>query len=113
MLGRVGALVTVNALREAGRELTTDSFLSAMESLSFDDVVTGVSVQMSPKNHRAATNMIISKVTDGVWQPVHSSNKQQLLDGDKGHRRISAGDPLLDIFPVNPCCATTLLARLR
>lgn len=70
VLGRVGALVTVNALREAGPDLTTDSFLAAMESLSFDDVVTGVSVRMSPENHRAATDMIISKVTDGIWQPV-------------------------------------------
>lgn len=70
VLGRVGAMVTINALEEAGPDLTTDSFLDAMESLAFSDVVTGVNVQMSPTNHRAGSGIILSQVQDGIWEPV-------------------------------------------
>ena len=70
VLGRVGAMVTIEALREAGPDLTTDSFLAAMESLDFSDPVTGVDIKMSATNHRAGNDMILSKVTDGVWEPV-------------------------------------------
>lgn len=70
VLGRVGAMVTIEALRKAGPELTTDSFLAAMESLDFSDPVTGVDIKMSATNHRAGNDMILSKVTEGVWEPV-------------------------------------------
>lgn len=70
VLGRVGAMVTIEALRKAGPDLTTDSFLAAMESLDFSDPVTGVDIKMSATNHRAGNDMILSKVIDGVWEPV-------------------------------------------
>ena len=70
VLGRVGAMVTIEALRKAGPDLTTDSFLAAMESLDFNDPVTGVDIKMSATNHRAGNDMILSKVIDGVWEPV-------------------------------------------
>ncbi|WP_372635852.1 ABC transporter substrate-binding protein [Alcanivorax jadensis] len=70
VLGRVGAIGTIEALRKAGPDLTTDSFLAAMESLDFSDPVTGVDIKMSATNHRAGNDMILSKVIDGVWEPV-------------------------------------------
>src|SRR5699024_1675315 len=44
VLGLIGARVTIEALRKAGPELTTESFLTAMESLDFSDPVTGVDI---------------------------------------------------------------------
>ena len=44
--------------------------LAAMESLDFNDPVTGVDIKMSATNHRAGNDMILSKVIDGVWEPV-------------------------------------------
>jgi branched-chain amino acid transport system substrate-binding protein len=70
VLGRVGAMVMINALRDAGPDLTTESFLDAMESLKFTDKVTGVETQMSETNHRAGSGIILSQVKEGVWQPV-------------------------------------------
>ncbi len=70
VLGRVGAMVMINALRDAGPDLTTESFLDAMESLKFTDKVTGVDTQMSETNHRAGSGIILSQVKDGIWQPV-------------------------------------------
>ena len=70
VLGRVGAEVTIEALRKAGPDLTTESFLAAMESLDFSDPVTGVDIKMSADNHRAGNDIILSKVIDGIWEPV-------------------------------------------
>lgn len=70
VLGRVGAMVMINALRDAGPDLTTESFLDAMESLKFTDKVTGVDTQMSETNHRAGSGIILSQVQEGVWRPV-------------------------------------------
>jgi len=70
VLGRVGAMVMINALRDAGPDLTTESFLDAMESLKFTDKVTGVDTQMSETNHRAGSGIILSQVKDGIWRPV-------------------------------------------
>ncbi len=70
VLGRVGAMLTINALREAGPDLTTESFLDALESLKFSDKVTGVETEMSETNHRAGSGIILSQVQDGIWRPV-------------------------------------------
>ncbi|MGB2337388.1 MAG: ABC transporter substrate-binding protein, partial [Alcanivorax sp.] len=70
VLGRVGAMLTINALREAGPDLTTESFLDALESLKFSDKVTGVETEMSESNHRAGSGIILSQVQDGIWRPV-------------------------------------------
>lgn len=70
VLGHVGAHVFVEALREAGRELTVDSLVKAMESLDYVDPVSGVHVQMSEDNHAAARGIHVSQVRDGIWEPV-------------------------------------------
>ena len=61
---------TVRLGRKAGPDLTTESFLAAMESLDFNDPVTGVHIKMSADNHRAGNDIILSKVTEGIWEPV-------------------------------------------
>ena len=57
-------------VREAGPDLTTESFLDALESLKFSDKVTGVETEMSETNHRAGSGIILSQVQDGIWRPV-------------------------------------------
>lgn len=71
VLGHVGARVFVEALKKAGPDLTLESFTAAMESLDFVEEVTGVTVQMSATDHEAVGDIQISKVQDGIWQPLN------------------------------------------
>ena len=70
VLGHVGAHVFVEALKKAGPDLTVDSLVAAMESLDFVEPVTGIKVQMSADNHEAARGIHISRVQNGVWEPL-------------------------------------------
>ena len=70
VLGHVGARIFVEALEKAGRDLTVESLVAAMESLDFVEPVTGVKVQMSADNHEAVRGIHISRVQNGIWQPV-------------------------------------------
>lgn len=67
VLGRSGAEVMVRALEAAGRELTQDAFVAAMESLDFDDFITGIRVTMGKGDHVAADAIVISQVQNGAW----------------------------------------------
>lgn len=67
VLGRSGAEVIVRALEAAGAELTGDSFVAAMESLDYDDLVAGTRVKMGSGDHVAADEIVISQVRDGSW----------------------------------------------
>ncbi|PKM22970.1 MAG: branched-chain amino acid ABC transporter substrate-binding protein [Gammaproteobacteria bacterium HGW-Gammaproteobacteria-14] len=70
VLGHVGAEIFVRALQAAGPELTMDGFLAAMETLNFVEPVTGVAVAMSADNHEASSDIHISRVESGIWQPL-------------------------------------------
>ncbi len=67
VLGRSAAEVMVRALEAAGRELTNEGFVAAMESLDFDDIIAGTRVKMSADDHVAADEIIISQVRNGSW----------------------------------------------
>ena len=75
VLGYVGAEIFVRALQGAGRNLSTKSFLAAMESLNFVEPVTGVSVAMSADKHHATSDIYISQVKEGIWKPLTLINK--------------------------------------
>ncbi|MFN3712726.1 MAG: ABC transporter substrate-binding protein [Alcanivoracaceae bacterium] len=70
VLGHVGADIFVRALETAGRDLTVDGLLAAMESLDFFEPVTGVHVQMTEDNHEAVSGIHISRVENGIWVPL-------------------------------------------
>ncbi len=67
ILGRAGAETLVRALEAAGPDLTHESFQAAMESLSFEDKISGVMVDYSPDDHQGADAIVISKIVDGNW----------------------------------------------
>ncbi|MBU2980251.1 ABC transporter substrate-binding protein [Lentibacter algarum] len=67
LLGRSAAELLVKGLEAAGPELTHESFIAAMEGLSYDDPIAGNSVAMSADNHAAAKAIYISKIENGSW----------------------------------------------
>ena len=70
MLGRSGAELMVRALEKAGKDLTHASFIAAMETMDYDDVILGNHVKMGPGDHQGATEVFISKVEGGSWKVV-------------------------------------------
>ena len=70
LLGRGGAEMMVRALEAAGRDLTVDSFLKAMDGLKYEDKILGNMVDMDPKTHVASNEIYISQVAGGSWKVV-------------------------------------------
>ena len=73
-LGEAGytcATFTVAALEKAGRDLTLDSFIGAMESMKdWHDVFGGPALSLSPTNHHASSRSFLSVVKSKRWTPV-------------------------------------------
>jgi len=67
-LGYSVAYALVRALEIAGRELTVDSLVEALESLDYIDPVSGVRVRMGPDDHILLGDTWITRVRDGVWE---------------------------------------------
>ena len=64
------AYAVVRALEKAGRELTVDSLVAALESLDYTDPVTGIQVRMGPDDHVLLGDTWVTRVNDGVWETV-------------------------------------------
>lgn len=73
-LGEAGiscASFTVAALEKAGRDLTLDSFVNALESMNdWHDIFGGPALSMSPSNHHASNQSFLSVVKKTRWTPV-------------------------------------------
>ncbi len=66
-----GADLTVTALDRAGRNLTTDSFIAALESIKgYRDIFGGPVMNFSADNHQGSATSYLSVVKDGRWVPV-------------------------------------------
>ncbi len=70
LLGRSSAENLVMALEAAGPDLTSESFIKAMESLDFVDPITGVKIDYGPNDHQGGDAIIISQIQDGNWAVV-------------------------------------------
>lgn len=72
-IGQTGvsvAQIALEALRRAGRDLTVDSLVTAMESLhSFTDMY-GNTYSFGPQQHHGSTKAFLAIVKDGRWVPV-------------------------------------------
>jgi branched-chain amino acid transport system substrate-binding protein len=72
-IGQTGASVAqiaLEALKRAGRDLTVDSLVTAMESLhEFTDMY-GNTYSFGPKQHHGSTKAFLAVVKDGRWVPV-------------------------------------------
>ena len=70
LLGYIGATGFTRALEKAGRDLTVDSFVAAMESLDYYDPLTDNHVRYSATDHTGADATILSVVEGGRWKEV-------------------------------------------
>lgn len=70
LLGRSAAETLVRALQAAGRELTPESFKKGMESLSYEDAISGNKIDYGPNDHQGGDATIVSVVKNGNWVEV-------------------------------------------
>lgn len=70
LLGRSAAETLVRALQAAGKDLTPESFKKGMESLAYDDVISGNKIDYGPNDHEGGNVNIISVVKGGNWVEV-------------------------------------------
>ena len=68
MLGYFGATGFTRALQKAGRDLTVESFLNAMESLDYYDALSDNHVNFSADDHQGSDKTILSVVEGGNWK---------------------------------------------
>ncbi len=69
--GYTAASFAVAALEKAGKDLTTDSFIAAMESLKdWQDIFGGPRLSLSATDHHASNQSFLSVVKDTRWTPV-------------------------------------------
>ncbi len=67
MEGYRGADLAVVALERAGRDLTTDGLVKALESIDNYTDIFGYKVSFGPDKHSGATESVLSQVQDGRW----------------------------------------------
>ncbi|HRK17900.1 MAG TPA: ABC transporter substrate-binding protein [Hyphomicrobiaceae bacterium] len=70
LLGRSAAETLVRGLQAAGKTLTTESFIKAMESLKYDDKLMGTQSEYGPNDHQGVNDNIVSVVQGGKWVEV-------------------------------------------
>jgi branched-chain amino acid transport system substrate-binding protein len=68
--GYAAAQIAVEALRRAGRDLTVDSLVTAMESINDFSDLFGARYSFGPNQHHGSTNAFLAMVHDGRWIPV-------------------------------------------
>jgi branched-chain amino acid transport system substrate-binding protein len=69
--GYTAATFTLAALDKAGRDLTLDSFIAAMESMkNWHDIFGGPALSLSATNHHASSQSFLSVVRKTRWTPV-------------------------------------------
>jgi branched-chain amino acid transport system substrate-binding protein len=69
-MGYTSAQIAIEALQRAGRDLTVDSLVKAMESIQDFHDIFGGTYSFSPTNHHGATVAFLSVVHNGRWEPV-------------------------------------------
>ncbi len=73
-LGYTGAQLVVQALKNAGKDLTADSFVSGMESIKdWHDIFGSPAMSFSPTKHQGSNESFLCVVKDGHWVPVATS----------------------------------------
>jgi branched-chain amino acid transport system substrate-binding protein len=71
MLGYAAAEQTVMALEAAGRDLTHDSFIAAMETLDYYDDLVGNKMDYGPDDHQGADSIYVQIVESGAWKKLY------------------------------------------
>ena len=70
-IGYSAAQVVVLALQKAGRDLTADSFIAAMESIKdYKDIFGSPTMSFSATKHQGSNECFLTQVKDGKWVQV-------------------------------------------
>ncbi len=70
--GYASAQIVIEALQRAGRDLTVDTLVAALETITdFKDVL-GATYTFTPTNHHGATRAYLSVIKNGKWVPVQN-----------------------------------------
>lgn len=70
-IGYVSADLILNALENAGQDLTMEGFLTATEEISsYVDPIGGQTVSFGPEDHQGVETMILAQVKDKAWTVV-------------------------------------------
>lgn len=64
--------MVLQALRNAGPELTTDSLIKGIEAIHEYKDIFGTTYSFGPGQHHGETSSFLSIVKDGRWQPVQT-----------------------------------------
>lgn len=73
--GYLNALVLVEALKRAGRDLTRDKLIQALESMKEFDLG-GVKITFSPDKHFGVNSTFLSEVRNGEFHPIEDPPKR-------------------------------------
>ena len=72
--GYVAADLTAVALKNAGKDLTVDTFVAGMEAIkSYRDIFNGPEVSFGPKIRQGANSSFLAEVKGGKWTRVTPS----------------------------------------
>jgi branched-chain amino acid transport system substrate-binding protein len=69
-VGYTAAQLVLIGFKNAGRDLTVDSFIKGMESIHDYTDIFGTKLSMGPKQHHAESASFLTVVKDGRWVPV-------------------------------------------
>ena len=70
-IGYSAAELVVLALQKAGRDLTTDGFIAALESIKdYQDIFGSPTMSFSATKHQGSTEAFLCQVKDGKWAQV-------------------------------------------
>jgi len=72
-VGYTSALVVIQALQNAGPDLTVDSFVKGMEAIHDYHDIFGSVLSFGPDQHHASTASFLTVVKDGRWVPVEQA----------------------------------------
>jgi branched-chain amino acid transport system substrate-binding protein len=74
-LGYTGAQLVVLALKNAGKDLTADSFVAGIESIKdWHDIFGSPAMSFSPTKHQGSNESFLCVVKDGHWVPVSTTS---------------------------------------
>jgi branched-chain amino acid transport system substrate-binding protein len=68
--GYTAANIVLTALDKAGKDLTVDSFIEAIESIHDYKDIFGYELSFGPEQHHGSTKSFLSVVQNGRWVPV-------------------------------------------
>jgi len=73
-IGYTGAQLVVQALKNAGKDLTVDSFVFGMESIKdWHDIFGSPAMSFSPTKHQGSNESFLCVVKSGKWVPVSNT----------------------------------------